>query len=221
MRVLVVEDEPELAARVAAALDDAGFAVDIAADGERADHLARTEPYDAAVLDLGLPRRDGISLLRAWRERGITLPVLILTARGRWTEKEAGFGAGADDYLTKPFEMGEVVLRVKALVRRSHNVASPEIVCGALRLDTHSGRALLAGEVLDLTAQEWRLLGYLAHHSGQIVSRSELREHVWERDLDPDSNVIDVVVARLRRKIGRERIETLRGRGYRLVATGE
>ena len=221
MRVLVVEDEPELAARVAAALGDAGFAVDTAADGERADFLARTEPYDAAVLDLGLPRRDGVALLRGWRERGIALPVLILTARSRWSEKEAGFGAGADDYVTKPFEMGEVVLRVKALVRRSRGLASPEISCGALRLDTHAGRASLAGKPLDLTAQEWRLLGYLAHHTDRIVSRSELREHVWERDLDPDSNVIDVVVARLRRKIGRERIETLRGRGYRLVAIGE
>lgn len=220
MRVLVVEDEPELASRIATALAEAGFAVDTAGDGDRADMLARSEPYDAVVLDLGLPERDGITLLRGWRAHGLALPVLILTARGRWSEKQAGFGAGADDYLTKPFEMGEVVLRIQALVRRSRGLSSPEIGCGALRIDTHSGQAFLAGQLLDLTAQEWRLLGYLAHHAGRIVSRSELREHVWERDLDPDSNVIDVVVARLRRKIGRERIETLRGRGYRLVAIG-
>jgi len=220
MRVLVVEDEPELAARVSGALAAASFAVDTAGDGERADQLVRTEPYDAVVLDLGLPQRDGVSLLRGWRERGLDVPVLILTARSRWSEKQAGFGAGADDYLTKPFELGEVVLRVHALVRRSRGHASPELVCGALRLDTHAGRATLDAEPLALTAQEWRLLGYLAHHAGRIVSRSELRDHVWERDLDPDSNVIDVVVARLRRKIGSERIETLRGRGYRLVAIG-
>lgn len=216
----MVEDEPELAERVLAALRAAGFAADTATDGERADFLVRTEPYDAVVLDLGLPRRDGVALLRGWRERGLALPVLILTARGRWSEKQAGFDAGADDYVTKPFEMGEVILRVKALVRRSRGHASPAIVCGALRLDTNAGLATLAGEPLDLTAQEWRLLGYLAHRVGQIVSRSDLRDHVWERDVDPDSNVIDVVVARLRRKIGRERIETLRGRGYRLVPIG-
>lgn len=220
MRVLVVEDEPEIAARVAKALDTAGFAVDTAGDGERADQLVRTEPYDAVVLDLGLPRRDGVTLLRGWRERSLDVPVLILTARGRWSEKQEGFGAGADDYVTKPFELGEVVLRVQALVRRSRGHAAPALVCGALVVDTHAGRASLGGQPLDLTAQEWRLLGYLAHHAGRIVSRSELRDHVWERDLDPDSNVIDVVIARLRRKIGSERIETLRGRGYRLVAIG-
>lgn len=221
MRVLVVEDEPELSDKVAAALRDAGFAVDAAAEGGRADQMVRTEPYDAVVLDLGLPGRDGISLLQGWRERRLPVPVLILTARGRWAEKQAGFAAGADDYVTKPFELGEVVLRVQALVRRSRGHASPEIVCGALRIDTHAGRALLGQEFIDLTAQEWRVLAYLAHHPGRVVSRSELREHVWERDLDPDSNVIDVVIGRLRRKIGAERIETLRGRGYRLVASPE
>ncbi len=220
MRVLLVEDEPDLSERVADALRGAGFAVDTAAEGTHADRLARSEPYDAVVLDLGLPGRDGIALLRGWRESGFALPVLILTARGRWAEKQAGFAAGADDYVTKPFELGEVVLRVQALVRRSRGHASPEIVCGALRLDTHAGRASLAGTPLDLTAQEWRVLGYLAHHAGRVVSRSELRDHVWERDVDPDSNVIDVVIGRLRRKIGADRIETLRGRGYRLVAAG-
>ena len=216
MRVLVVEDEPELAEKLARALDKAGFAADVAHDGERADLLGRSEPYDAVVLDLGLPRQDGISVLRGWRERGVGVPVLVLTARGRWSEKQVGFAAGADDYLVKPFELGEAVLRVQALVRRSRGHASPEIAVGGLRLDTHRGEFTLAGEPVELTAQEYRLLAYLAHHAGRVVSRSELLDHVYERRIDPDSNVIDVLLARVRRKIGAERIETLRGRGFRL-----
>lgn len=218
MRVLIVEDEPELATKLARALSAAGFASDHAGDGREADRLGRTEPYDAGVLDLGLPRLDGLSVLRGWRSDGIDFPVLVLTARGRWSEKQAGFSAGADDYLVKPFELGEAVLRVQALVRRSRGFASPEIDIGALRLDTHRGEFLLAGESVPLTAQEFRLLAYLAHHAGRVVSRSELLDHVYERSLDPDSNVIDVLLTRVRRKIGSERIETLRGRGFRLRA---
>ena len=193
-------------------------AADVAPDGKQADLLGRTEPYDAVVLDLGLPFLDGLSVLRGWREAGVGVPVLVLTARGRWSEKQAGFSAGADDYLVKPFELGEAVLRVQALVRRSHGHASPEIRVGALRLDTHRGEFTLAGEPVALTAQEYRLLAYLAHHAERVVSRSELLDHVYERSLDPDSNVVDVLLARVRRKIGPERIETVRGRGFRLRA---
>jgi two-component system OmpR family response regulator len=189
---------------------------DVAHDGREADFLGRSEPYDAAILDLGLPGLDGLSVLRAWREHSIDLPVLVLTARGRWSDKQAGFSAGADDYLVKPFELGEAVLRVQALIRRSRGHASPEIACGALRLDSHRGEVTLDGELVRLTAHEYRLLAYLLHHAGRVVSRSELLEHVYERGLDPDSNVIDVLLGRVRRKIGAERIETVRGRGVRL-----
>jgi two-component system OmpR family response regulator len=218
VRLLVVEDETELAAKLARACTAAGFAVDVAHDGKGADELCRTAPYDAVLLDLGLPRADGLSVLRGWRADGIGVPVLILTARGRWSEKQAGFEAGADDYLVKPFLLGEAVLRVQALVRRSRGHASAEIRVGALQLDTHRGEISLGGEPVALTAQEYRLLAYLAHHAGRVVSRSELLDHVYERDLDPDSNVVDVLLSRVRRKVGAERIETLRGRGFRLRA---
>jgi two-component system OmpR family response regulator len=216
--VLVVEDEVELAGKLARALGDAGFAADQVHDGKQADFLGRTEPYDAVVLDLGLPRLDGVSLLKGWRGDGVDVPVLVLTARGRWSDKQSGFSAGADDYLVKPFELGEAVLRVQALVRRSRGHASPEIEIGALRLDTHRGEFQLGGEAVALTAQEYRLLAYLAHNAERVVSRSELLDHVYERSLDPDSNVVDVLLARVRRKIGPGRIETLRGRGFRLRA---
>ena len=218
MRVLVVEDEPELAAKLARALDTAGLVTDVAHDGREADFLGRSEPYDAAILDLGLPTLDGLSVLRGWRERGIDLPVLVLTARGRWSDKQAGFAAGADDYLVKPFTLGEAVLRIQALIRRSGGHASPEIVCGDLRLDSHRGEVTLAGEPVHLTAHEYRLLAYLLHHAERVVSRSELLDHVYERGLDPDSNVIDVLLGRVRRKVGAARIETVRGRGFRLTA---
>jgi two-component system OmpR family response regulator len=216
--VLVVEDERELAAKLVRALDAAGLVADVAHDGGEADLLGRSEPYDAAILDLGLPRLDGLSVLRGWREHGVDLPVLVLTARGRWSDKRAGFAAGADDYLVKPFELGEAVLRVQALIRRSRGHASPEIVCGGLRLDSHRGELTLEGEAVEVTALEYRLLAYLLHHAERIVSRSELLDHVYERGLDPDSNVIDVLLGRVRRKIGAERIETVRGRGFRLRA---
>jgi two-component system OmpR family response regulator len=216
--VLVVEDEGELADRLARALVAAGFAADVAHDGRHADILGRTEPYDPVVLDLGLPELDGMSVLRNWRNDGVTVPVLILTARGRWSDKQAGFAGGADDYLVKPFELGEAVLRVQSLIRRSRGHASPEITCGALRLDTHRGELSVAGEPVSLTPQEYRLVSYLAHQAERIVSRSELLDHVYERGLDPDSNVIDVLIGRLRRKIGPDRIETVRGRGFRLRA---
>jgi two-component system OmpR family response regulator len=215
--VLVVEDDVELAAKVARTLEAAGFVLDVAHDGDRADFLGRTESYDAVVLDLGLPQRDGLAVLRGWRDDGISVPVLVLTARNRWSEKQAGFHAGADDYLTKPFEPGEVVLRVQALIRRSSGLASPDLACGPLRLDARTGDVTLDGVPVALTAQEHRVLSYLLHHVGRVVSRSELLDHVYARDLDPDSNVLDVLIARVRRKLGRSLLETVRGRGYRLA----
>lgn len=216
MRVLVVEDDAELAVRVARALETENFVAEIADDGERADFLGATEGYDAAVLDLGLPKLDGIGVLQRWRELGAHFPVLVLTARERWHDKLAAFNAGADDYLVKPFEMPELVVRIKALIRRSAGHAEPNLSCGPLVLDTHAGRFLVDGEPLALTAQEHRILAYLMHHKGRVISRVELIEHVYDRDLDHDSNVIDVLIGRIRKKLDAELIHTQRGLGFRL-----
>jgi two-component system OmpR family response regulator len=216
MRVLVVEDEPQLNLRLEQALEAAGFVADVAFDGEEAHFLGDTEPYDAVVLDLGLPRLDGVSVLKRWREDGRTMPVLVLTARGRWSEKAQAFDAGADDYLTKPFEMDEVIYRVRALIRRASGHASPEIVCGPIRVDTSQGRVWVDGQPIQLTAQEYRILAYLAHHQGRVVGRTELVEHVYDRDDDRDSNVLDVLMGRIRKKLKADVITTLRGQGWRL-----
>lgn len=178
----------------------------------------RTEAYDTVILDIGLPDGDGTRWLSSWREDGIDLPVLILTARERWADKAAGFTAGADDYVTKPFEPAEVLFRLQALVRRTHGHAHPVLKVGELSLDTHTQHVTLVGRPVSLTAQETRLLSYLMHAAPRVVSRSELSEHVYDRDHEPDSNVIDVQVSRLRRKLGAWRIATLRGQGYRLLA---
>ncbi len=217
MRVLIVEDHATLADQLRAALEEAHFAVDAAPDGEEGLFLGETEPYDAVVLDLGLPRLDGLSVLRRWRAAGRTMPVLILTARDAWTEKVAGLNAGADDYLTKPFMMPELVARIQALVRRTHGQARPEITLGRLVVDTTGGRALLDGMPVKLTGLEYRMLAYLAHRAGQVVSKTELTEHLYAQDFDRDSNTLEVVVGRLRRKLGDGVIETLRGQGYRLI----
>jgi two-component system OmpR family response regulator len=216
--VLVVEDEPALALRLQRALEGADFAVDVAYDGEEGWHLGDTEPYDAIVLDLGLPRIDGITILQRWRKAGRSIPVLILTARGRWSEKMAGFNAGADDYVTKPFELDEIVYRLRALIRRAAGHARPELECGPLRLDTNTGRVTLDGNPIQLTAQEFRILSYLMHHVDRIVSRTELMEHVYDRHFDADSNVLEVLLGRIRRKIGADLIRTVRGQGYMLTA---
>ncbi len=218
MRILLAEDDAELAARVAAALAAAGFAVDHVGDGIDTEFRGQTEDYDAAVLDLGLPGLDGVSVLHRWREAGRTLPVLVLTARSRWHDKLAGFTAGADDYLTKPFQIEELVLRLHALIRRSTGHASPRLRCGPLELDAHAGRFLRDGEPLALTAQEYRILAYLIHHEGRVVSRAELGEHVYDNGYDPDSNVLDVLVGRIRRKLGVALLHTVRGQGFRLSA---
>lgn len=218
MRILVAEDHAALAAQLQAALTEAGHAVDVAPDGEEALFLGSTEPYDAVVLDLGLPLRDGLSVLRRWRAEGRTMPVLILTARDAWTEKVDGLNAGADDYLAKPFAMGELLARLQALIRRAHGLARPEITLGELVIDTAGARVTQAGMKVRLTGLEFRLLAYLAHRAGQVVSKTELTEHLYAQDFDRDSNTLEVVVGRLRRKLGDGVIETLRGQGYRLVA---
>lgn len=217
MRVLIVEDDHELATLLAGALAEAGMLTEVVGDGREAAFLGCTETYDAAVLDLGLPGQDGISVLRHWREQGMTLPVLILTGRSRWADKLSGFGAGADDYLTKPFLQEEVVVRLRALVRRSAGLANPVLQLGPLSLDTHSGRFSLQGQPLAFTAQEQRILAYLMHRPGRVVSRSEIAEHVYARDMDPDSNTVDVLIGRIRRKLGRPMLHTERGRGFRLA----
>jgi two-component system OmpR family response regulator len=216
MRALIVEDETDLRRQVADALADAGYAVDEAADGEDAWHLGDTEPYDVVVLDLGLPRLDGVSVLERWREAGRDMPVLILTARDRWSEKVAGFDAGADDYLTKPFHTEELLARLRALTRRAAGHATAMLSCGALQVDTRGARVFLGEQAVRLTSHEFRMLSYMMHHQERVISRTELVEHIYDQDFDRDSNTIEVFVGRLRKKIGADRIETVRGLGYRL-----
>lgn len=219
MRVLIVEDDRDLAERLAAALREGGLIAETVYDGREASFLGSTENYDAAVLDLGLPGEDGLSVLAQWRAQGCQFPVLILTGRGRWSDKLAGFNAGADDYLTKPFLLEEVVVRIRALLRRVRGgQADPVLRVGPLCFDTNTGRFALNDMPLILTAQEQRILAYLMHRQDKIVSRSEISEHVYERDMDPDSNTVDVLVGRIRKKLGVPLIVTERGQGFRLVA---
>jgi two-component system OmpR family response regulator len=221
VRLLVVEDDKDLNRQIVAALEQAGYAVDHAFDGEEGQFLGETEPYDAVVLDLGLPKVDGVSLLGAWRRAGRKMPVIILTARDRWSDKVQGFDAGADDYVTKPFHMEELLARVRALLRRATGHASSELVSGPVRLDTRSGRVTVEGQSVKLTSHEYRLLSYLMHHAGRIVSRGELTEHLYDQDFDRDSNTIEVFVGRLRKKLGVDVIETVRGLGYLVDTKGE
>lgn len=216
MRVLVVEDEQELANQIAAALRHAGYSVDVANDGEEGEFLGDTEPYDAVILDLGLPKVDGVTVLKRWRDAGHTMPVLILTARDTWSEKVAGFDAGADDYVAKPFHMEEVSARLRALIRRSAGLATSTIECGEIVLDTRTAQVTLHGIPIPLTPHEFKVVTYMMHHQGRVVSRTELVEHVYEQDFDRDSNTIEVFIARLRRKLGTDYIHTHRGQGYRL-----
>ena len=217
MKLLLVEDEPTLRAQRRAGLEEAGYAVDEADNGRDGHHLGATASFDAVILDLGLPMLDGLSVLKRWREAGLTLPVLILTARDGWHEKVAGIDAGADDYLAKPFHMEELLARVRALIRRAQGLASPLLQCGALALDTRSSRVTLHGQPVSLTSHEYRLLSYLMHRPGSVVSRTELTEHLYAQDFDRDSNTIEVFIGRLRRKVPPELIETVRGMGYRLA----
>jgi len=218
VRILLAEDDPDLSRQLKLALADADYAVDHAADGEEAAFLGENEPYDAIVLDLGLPKIDGASVLEGWRRAKVATPVLILTARGAWSDKVAGFDAGADDYLTKPFHTEELLARLRALLRRSAGHAAPNLSCGALRLDPRAARASVGGEPVRLTSLEYRMLHYLIMHRERVISRTELVEHLYDQDFDRDSNTIEVFVGRLRKKIGPDRVETVRGLGYRLVA---
>ena len=220
MRVLVVEDEASLARQLTAALRRAGYAVDHAAEGERADLLGHDERYDAVVLDLGLPKIDGLTLLRRWREAGKAMPVLVLTARGSWHEKVQGIDGGADDYMAKPFRMEELLARLRALIRRSSGHVNPELRCGPLVLDPRAGKVTLEGAEVKLTGHEFRVLSYLMHHSQRVVSQAELTEHIYSQGFDRDSNTVEVFIARLRRKLGPSVIETVRGLGYRMNDTG-
>lgn len=222
MRVLVIEDNRELARQLSHTLHNALYAVDVALDGEEGQFLGETEPYDAVVLDLGLPKRDVLSVLEHWRDRGIDIPVLILTSRDTWREKVTGLRAGADDYLSKPFEFEEMLARLEAIMRRHTGHASPILRSpeGRVRLDTSSARVSLDGNLVELTALEYRLLEYLMQHADKTVSKTELTEHIYEQDFDRDSNVIEVLVNRLRKKFYPELIQTRRGLGYQLQDHG-
>ncbi|HEX5216844.1 MAG TPA: response regulator transcription factor [Vicinamibacterales bacterium] len=216
MRVLVVEDEASLAERLTDALGAGGYAADSAGDGARADYLAQTERYDAIILDLGLPKIDGLTLLRRWRETGIRVPVLILTARDSWHEKVQGIDGGADDYVAKPFQMEEVLARLRALIRRATGHVTADLRVGEVTLDPRLARVTRAGAVVKLTSHEFRVLSYLMHHRGRVVSQGELTDHIYAQHFDRDSNTVEVFIARLRRKLGSSFIETVRGLGYRV-----
>ncbi|MCP5153246.1 MAG: response regulator transcription factor [Ectothiorhodospiraceae bacterium] len=219
MRVLVIEDEATLRQELHTHLAAAGYNVDLAADGEEGLYLGREYPVDVAVVDLGLPRLDGLEVIRRWRGAGRAFPVLVLTARGRWQDKVEGLEAGGDDYLVKPFHVEELLARLRALVRRSAGWGGGQMICGPVVLDPREQRVSRDGAAVDLTSYEYRVLHYLMLHAGEVVSKTELTEHVYAEDADRDSNVLEVLIGRVRRKLDPERtldpIETLRGRGYR------
>ena len=213
----MVEDESVLSRLLAGALAQAVYTVDCAGHGERADFLAQTEQYDAVILDLGLPRIDGLTLLKRWREDGLSTPVLVLTARGSWHEKVQGIDGGADDYVAKPFQIEELLARLRGLIRRSTGQVQPQLRCGPVVLDARLARVTLDGTPVKLTSHEFRVLSYLMHHRGRVVSQGELTEHIYSHGFDRDSNTVEVFIARLRRKLGGTFIETVRGLGYRIV----
>ena len=217
MRILVVEDDTNLNRQIKDALTEGGYAVDVAFDGEEGHFLGDTEPYDAIVLDIGLPQMDGLSVLEEWRRGGKKTPVLLLTARDRWSDKVQGIDAGADDYVAKPFHMEEVLARLRALVRRAAGHSSNEITAGPVRLDVKAGKVTVDGHAIKLTSHELRLLSYLMHHKGKVISRTELTEHLYDQDFDRDSNTIEVFVGRLRKKLPEEVIQTVRGLGYQIL----
>lgn len=218
MRLLLAEDDPDLSRQLKSFLEDSGYAVDASMDGEDVHFLGETESYDAIILDLGLPVMDGISILKKWRDKGIDTPVLILTARDGWSEKVTGLDAGADDYVPKPFQIEEVLARIRALIRRAAGQASPEISIKGLTLNSDSSKVTVDGMPIKLTAQEYKLLSYMMHHPNKVISRTELTEHIYDQDFDRDSNTIEVFVTRVRKKIGIDIIKTIRGLGYQLVA---
>jgi len=221
MRILVIEDDRDLNRQLVQALTNAGYAVDFALDGEEGHFLGDTEPYDAVILDIGLPKMDGLTVIEKWRREGRGMPVLMLTARDRWSDKVSGIDAGADDYVTKPFHVEEVLARLRALIRRSAGHAASTLRCGPVELDTRLSRVAVDGNPVKLTSHEFRLLSYLMHHQDKVLSRTELTEHIYDQDFDRDSNTIEVFIGRLRRKLGADYIETVRGLGYRMQAPGK
>ena len=218
MRILLAEDDAALAQRLVPILEQAGYVVEHLADGLQAEAYGQIEDIQAAVVDLGLPGLDGLSLIERWRANQRQFPVLVLTARSRWHDKLAGFDAGADDFLSKPFQPEELILRLRALIRRSTGHASPRLQCGPLQLDANAGHFQLDGQSLALSPQEFRLLSYLIHHPNTVISRDRLGEHIFQAGYDPDSNALDVLLGRVRRKLGVELIHTVRGQGWRLQA---
>ena len=219
MRILVIEDETTLREQIANRLQREGQTVDVAADGTEGSYFGNEYPIDVAVVDLGLPDVSGLEVIRGWREAGRTFPILILTARGKWQDKVGGLEVGADDYLVKPFHMEELLARIRALVRRSAGWADSVLRCGPVTLDMSRQFVQVQGDGISLTAYEYRVLEYLMLHAGNVVSKSELSEHLYEDDFDRDSNVLEVLVGRLRKKLDPDKrlhpVETLRGRGYR------
>jgi two-component system OmpR family response regulator len=213
---LLAEDEIQLSREIANSLAQSGYAVDCAVDGENADFLAQTEKYDAIILDLGLPKVDGLTILRRWREAGIATPVLILTARASWSDKVRGIDFGADDYVAKPFKMEEVLARLRALIRRASGQINPELRCGSVVLDSSAAKVTVDGATIRLTSHEFRVLSYLMHHRTRVVSQAELTEHIYSQGFDRDSNTVEVFIARLRRKVGASFIRTVRGLGYQI-----
>jgi two-component system OmpR family response regulator len=216
MRILIVEDNADVARQIKCALVHELYVVDVALDGEEGQFLGETEPYDAIILDLGLPKLDGLSVLQRWRSAANEVPVLILTSRDTWREKVTGLRAGADDYLAKPFEFEELLARLEALIRRATGHASPALTCGNVFLDTNSARVTMGGNLIDLTALEYRTLEYLMQHPDKVVSKTELTEHIYNQNFDLDSNVIEVLINRLRKKLKADLIKTRRGLGYQL-----
>lgn len=214
MRILVVEDDPRIAADIQAALKAAGFVTDLSRDGEDAWFRGDTETYDLAVLDLGLPQMDGLAVLKKWRSAGRHFPVLILTARGTWPERVEGIDAGADDYLVKPFQMEELVARARALIRRSVGIGSPVIEAGALRIDTRQMRVYVNQTQISLTPLEYRLVSFLVHNKGRVVSPSEILEHLYGDEDSREANALEAAIMRVRKKLGTDTIETRRGYGY-------
>jgi two-component system OmpR family response regulator len=218
MRLLIVEDEERLARHLAASFEASGYAVDLAFDGERAEFLLHADEYDAAILDLGLPKIDGVTVLKRCRAASNAVPILVLTARGSWHEKVEAIDAGADDYVVKPFQMEEVMARVRALIRRAAGQLQSELRHGALTLDPRTAKVSLDGAPVRLTSHEYRVLSYLMHHRDRIVSQIELTEHIYAQDFERYSNTVEVFIGRLRRKLGASCIETIRGLGYRMGA---
>ncbi|MCZ2203852.1 response regulator transcription factor [Bartonella sp. A05] len=221
MRILIVEDDLNLNHQLAEAVKNAGYVSDSAFDGEEAHFLGSTESYDAVILDIGLPRMDGIRVVEKWRQEGYSMPVLMLTARDRWSDKVRGIDAGADDYVVKPFHLEEVMARLRALIRRAAGHATSVLSCGAVMLDTKTSRVFVNDQLIKLTSHEFRLLSYLMHHRDKVVSRTEIIEHLYDQDFDKDSNTIEVFVGRLRKKLGMNLIETIRGMGYRIKPSGD